>query len=101
MDLTELRNTILLPKVKKKDVVTFTRELATLNKAGVPLIKCLLSLKEQMPIGRFRLALTDIIEDIERGDTFSEALAHHPKIFPALYVNMIRSGELGGNLTRC
>lgn len=98
MDVKDLQNKLFLRKVKHRDVVTFTRELATLNKAGVALIKCLMSLRDQMPMGRFRLAITDIIDGIERGDTFSEALAQHPKIFPHLYVNMIRSGEMGGQL---
>lgn len=89
---------LLFSKVKRKDVVTFTRELATLNKAGVPLVKCLISLRDQMPAGRFKLTVTDVIDGIERGDTFSEALAHHVEVFTPLYVNMIKSGEMGGQL---
>jgi type IV pilus assembly protein PilC len=85
-------------KVKRKDVVTFTRELATLNKAGVSLIKCLLSLRDQMPVGRFKTTVSEVIDGIERGDTFSEALSHQSEVFPPLYVNMIKSGELGGQL---
>ena len=87
-------------RVKKKDVVTFTRELAILNKAGLSLIKCLNSLRDQMLPGKFRQAVTDIVDGIERGDTFSESLAQHPKIFPKLYINMVKSGELGGELAR-
>ena len=94
-DITKL---LPLKNVKRRDVVTFTRELATLSKAGVPLIKCLVSLRDQMPGGKFKNALSDVIDDIERGDTFSEALGRHTKIFPHLYVNMIRSGEIGGEL---
>ncbi|MFC1809733.1 type II secretion system F family protein [Candidatus Omnitrophota bacterium] len=100
MKFLEAGFTSLFGKVKRKDVVTFTRELATLNKAGVPLIKCLISLRDQMPLGRFKNTIADVIDGIERGDTFSEALGRHIEAFPPLYVNMIRSGELGGQLDK-
>jgi len=85
-------------RVKKKEIVTFTRELSILHKAGLSLIRSLNSLREQMKEGKFRQAINDVVEGIERGDTFSDSLAQHPEIFPKLYVNMVKSGELGGEL---
>jgi len=61
-------------------------------------MRCLVSLRDQMREKRFRHALTDVIDGIERGDSFSESLAQHTNIFPKLYINMVRSGELGGEL---
>jgi len=97
-DLKFFSNLKYLGKVKNKDLVTFTRELAILSRAGLSLIKCLTSLRDQMKEGKFRLVLTQVIEGVERGDSFSESLARHPKVFPKLYVNMIRSGEASGDL---
>ncbi|MBU1862456.1 MAG: type II secretion system F family protein [Candidatus Omnitrophica bacterium] len=85
-------------RVKTSDLVTFTREFATLNNAGLSLIKSLTSLRDQMPDGKFRNILSQVIEGIERGDSFSESLSHFPKVFSRLYVNMIRSGEVSGSL---
>ena len=85
-------------KVPVKEVVSFTRELATLNGAGLSLVRSLTSLRDQMPAGIFHDALSSIVEGVERGDTFSESLGRFPKIFSQLYVNMIRSGEISGNL---
>ncbi len=87
-----------LGKVKTADLVVFTRELATLSSAGLSLIKSLISLRDQMPEGKLRLVLSQVIDGVERGDSFSESLSHFPKVFPKLYVNMIRSGEVSGSL---
>lgn len=85
-------------KVTSKEVVSFTRELATLTGAGLSLVKSLNSLRDQMKPGTFRESLSDVVESVERGDAFSEALERFPKIFPKVYVNMIRSGEMSGSL---
>lgn len=85
-------------KVKTTDVVTFTRELATLSNAGLSLIKALVSLRDQLPEGRFRFVLTGVVEGVERGDSLSESMARFPKVFPRVYVNMVRSGEVSGSL---
>ena len=85
-------------KVKPKVLTTFTRQLATLVDAGLPLLRGLrvLGKQEKNP------ALKDIIEDlaiaIEGGSTFSEGLAQHPKTFNKLYINMVKAGEMGGVL---
>jgi len=87
-----------LGKVKTSELVSFTRELATLNGAGLSLIRSLVSLRDQMPEGKFRVVLDQVVEGVERGDSFSESLGRFPKVFPALYVNMVKSGELSGEL---
>lgn len=96
--LTTKLNISLFDRIKHKDLVNFTRELAILNKAGLSLIRCLISLRDQMPSGKFQSVLSDVIEGIERGDTFSESLSHHSNVFPKLYINMVKSGETGGEL---
>jgi type II secretory pathway component PulF len=85
-------------KVKTADLVIFTREVAVLSNAGLPLIKALMSLRDQMQDNKLRLVLSQVIEGIERGDSFSESLARFPNVFSRLYVNMIKSGELSGSL---
>src|SRR6187200_185183 len=85
-------------RVKPKVLTIFTRQLATLVDAGLPLLRGLRVLEKQ----ERNLTLKDVIAklavSIEGGSTFSEALAQHPKIFNKLYVNMVKAGELGGVL---
>ena len=85
-------------KVKSKVMTAFTRQLATLIDAGLPLLRGLDVLRkgEKNPV--LRRAISTIAESVEAGSTFSEALAPHPKIFYRLYVNMVRAGEAGGVL---
>ncbi len=85
-------------KVKSKILTTFTRQLATLIDAGLPLLKGLntLAVQERNPVMRSTMAT--IATSVEGGSTFSEALAQHPGIFNKLYVNMVKAGELGGVL---
>ena len=84
--------------VKSKVLTAFTRQLATLVDAGLPLLRGLRVLEKQ----ERNLTLKDIIAklsiSIEGGSTFSESLAQHPKVFNKLYVNMVKAGELGGVL---
>jgi len=84
--------------VKSKVLTSFTRQLATLIDAGLPLLRGLEVLRkgEKNPV--LKRALATIGESVEAGSTFSEALAQHPKIFNKLYVNMVRAGEAGGVL---
>lgn len=85
-------------RVGIKDLTTFTRELATLIDAGLPVVRSLNILKEQTTRGALKDILTDVIENIEGGSSFSEALARHPGTFSKLYINMIKAGEIGGVL---
>ena len=85
-------------KIKTKILTQFTRQLATLVNAGLPLMRGLDVLKRQMKDPRMLEAVTGIADNIAAGGTFSEALTAYPKIFDKLYVNMVKAGEAGGVL---
>ena len=85
-------------KVKTKVLTQFTRQLATLVNAGLPLMRGIDVLKRQMKDPQMNEALVGISENIAAGGTFSESLTQYPKIFDNLYVNMVKAGEAGGVL---
>jgi type IV pilus assembly protein PilC len=85
-------------KVKPKVLTTFTRQLATLVDAGLPLLRGLRVLEKQERNANLKKILGELGTSIEGGSTFSEALAQHPKVFNRLFVNMVKAGELGGVL---
>ena len=87
-----------IPTVSTKELCTFTRQLAVLIDAGLPLMRGMSTLAKSMPNPYFKGIINDIGETIGGGSTFSEALAKHPKIFDKLYVNMVKAGEIGGVL---
>ena len=84
--------------VKPKLLCTFTRQLSTLQDAGLPVLRSLRILEGQNKPGALKNALMDVIEDIEGGNTLSEAMGKQPKAFDNLYVNMVKAGEAGGAL---
>jgi type IV pilus assembly protein PilC len=84
--------------VKTKSLTTFTRQLATLVDAGLPLLRGLRVLEKQERNATLKRIVGELAESIEGGSTFSEALAQHPKVFNRLFVNMVKAGELGGVL---
>ncbi|MEO8205094.1 MAG: type II secretion system F family protein [Chthoniobacterales bacterium] len=84
--------------VKGKTLMIFTRQLATLIDAGLPLLRGLTVLAKQEPDLVLRKTINQLAESVQGGGTFSEGLASHPKIFNKLYVNMVKAGELGGVL---
>ena len=85
-------------RVKSKILSTFTRQLATLVDAGLPLLRGLRVLERQERNLTLKEIIGKIAVSIEGGSTFSEGLAQHPKTFNKLYVNMVKAGELGGVL---
>jgi hypothetical protein len=85
-------------KVKSKVMTAFTRQLATLVDAGLPLLRGLRVLEKQEKHSTLKQIVGELALSIEGGSTFSEALAQHPKVFNRLYVNMVKAGELGGVL---
>lgn len=85
-------------KVNTKTLSTFTRQLATLVDAGLPLLRGLLVLQKQEKDPTLKEILGKLALAIEGGSTFSEGLAQHPKVFNKLFVNMVKAGELGGVL---
>ena len=84
--------------VSDKELVIFTRQFATMIDAGLPLVQCLDILAAQGDNKQFNKILKDVKSYVEQGGTFSEALRRHPKVFDALYVNLVAAGELGGIL---
>ncbi len=84
--------------VKTKQLTTFTRQLATLVDAGLPLLRGLRVLQKQEKNPLLKSTLGELALSIEGGSTFSESLAQHPKIFNRLFVSMVKAGELGGVL---
>ncbi len=85
-------------KVKRKQITLFTRQLATLIDAGLPLLRSLSILYDQQKPGKLKNVLDSLVNDVQSGTTFSEALAKFPKVYDKLYVNMVRAGEVGGML---
>ena len=85
-------------RVKPKELMVFTRQLATLVEAGLPLLRGLRILLKQEKHPALREALNGMGEAVEGGSTFSESLSQFPKIFDNLFVNMVRAGEAGGVL---
>ena len=88
------------PKVRSGKLAGFTRQLATMLGAGVPLARSLETICAEEPDDAFRRLLEDIRERIHSGDSFSEALSTHPAVFAPLYINLVRVGEAGGVLDR-
>ena len=83
--------------IKFNDVVNFTRQLATMISAGLPLASALSILVQQSKSEMSRL-VAQILQDIEGGDTFAKALSKHPDVFGSTYVQLVRAGEVGGVL---
>lgn len=84
--------------VQPKELAIFTRQLATLLKAGMPLLRGLEVLARQERNPDFRRVMEALAEAIKSGGTLSEALAQHPRSFDRLYINMVKAGEAGGVL---
>lgn len=83
---------------KTRDLCVMCRQFVSMNKAGVTIIETLRMLYEQSENKKLKTALNQVRVDIEKGDTFSQALAEHPKIFPDLMVSMVAAGEASGTL---
>ena len=94
----EIKIPFLSGRVKKAELAIFTRQLATLIEAGMPLLRGLRLLREQEESRSLTRILDDVAGQIEGGGSLSEALASHPKVFNALYINMVKAGELSGAL---
>jgi len=84
--------------VGEKDIVVFTRQLATMIDAGLPLVQCLEILGAQAEKAKFKEVIISVKEDVEKGSTFAEALERHPLVFNELFTNLIMAGEVGGLL---
>lgn len=85
-------------KIKLDDLVVFSRQLATMIDAGIPLVQALGILSEQIENLNFRNVIVTIRRDIESGVDFCDALSKHPNIFSDFFINMTRAGEISGML---
>ena len=90
--------TFFQPGVTGKEVVVFTRQLSTMIDAGLPLVQCIEILAKQQDNPTFKRVLLNIQSDVESGMTFADSMRKHPKVFDALFTNMIEAGETGGIL---
>jgi type IV pilus assembly protein PilC len=84
--------------IKTRDLVIFTRQLATMIDAGLPIVQCLEILSQQSEKKKLRKVIGQIKDEVEAGSTFTDALRKHGKLFDDLYVNMVAAGEVGGIL---
>ena len=88
----------LFRRVTAADLAVMTRQLATLVRAGVPLVDSIGALTEQVEKEGLVRVLTAVRESVNEGISFAKSLAAHPKVFPPLYVNMVAAGEASGTL---
>jgi type IV pilus assembly protein PilC len=84
--------------VPRKQLVNFTRQLSTLQDAGLPILRSLQILEQQQRPGLLKAIVGGVADEVESGGTLSDAMAKYPKGFDKLYVNMINAGEIGGVL---
>ncbi len=84
--------------VKQKDVAIFSRQFATMISAGLSLTKCLAILGSQSESATLRSVIQQLGKDVESGQSLSDSMSKHPKVFPPIFVNMVRAGETGGVL---
>jgi type IV pilus assembly protein PilC len=85
-------------KVTIKDLAVMSRQLATMIGAGLPLLKSLTILADQSENPKLASTLDEVRGAVEEGSTFSDGLAKHPRVFPPIFVNLVRAGEVGGFL---
>jgi type IV pilus assembly protein PilC len=85
-------------RVRRSEVILFTRQLATFVRVGMPIVEGLTVLRDQAGSALMKRALAEMIIDLGTGSSLSAAMARYPRIFPLLYVDMIRSAEISGNL---
>ncbi|MFP4052383.1 MAG: type II secretion system F family protein [Phycisphaerae bacterium] len=107
LDVTPVETENLLQKMQNlsvefgpglKDVLSFTSQLTVMIRAGINIRTAIAAIADQTEHRKFQGILRQIKDDVEGGQTFSDALAKHPKVFPPMYINMVRASELSGNL---
>jgi type IV pilus assembly protein PilC len=87
-----------LYQISGQDLILFTRQLATFVGAGVAMTRALTVIAEETASPLFKRVILTVLDDLERGQNLSDSLVKHPKVFPSLYVDLIRVAELTGNL---
>src|SRR5205814_4587011 len=84
---------ITAKRVPRTELMHFSRQMAAFVRAGIPILEAINTLEEGTGNGTFRTVLGQIHEDLRRGDTFVNAIAKHPKVFPNFYIGMVESAE--------
>ncbi len=92
------RGAAVIGRASGKHVTQFTRQFATLQDAGLPVVRSLDILEGQFPPGALKSAIGSVREDVEGGASLSEAMSKHPRVWDGLYISMIRAGEMAGVL---
>jgi type II secretory pathway component PulF len=94
-----LENTLAsLRPVRYDDIIFFTRQLQTVIRAGIPMISGLRALEEQTSNVKLKAGIKDMVQDIDKGSSLSDALTKQRRLFPELYTSMVKAGEIGGSL---
>lgn len=93
------RELSFLHPIKSKDIVLFSRELAILFQANVPIVEAFKSIARQTRNKRFKEVIMKIAENVEGGTSLSESLSSFPKLFSSFYINMVKSGEESGKIS--
>ncbi|ALO45373.1 type II secretion system F family protein [Pseudohongiella spirulinae] len=96
----EKRASIGQRKIEKSDLINFCFHMEQLTRAGVPLLEGLEDLRDSIEHPRFREVVSNLVDEIEGGRSLSDALTEHPQIFDVLFVNLIKAGELSGELAQ-
>jgi len=97
--LGKIRNFRIEFGPSKKDILNFTNQLAVMVRAGISLPEVLDSIAQQNDNKKFKAVITDLKNQIEAGQSFSQALAEHPQVFSNLYINMVAAAEVSGSLS--
>lgn len=87
-----------LTRIKNKDIVIFTRQLATLVDADMPITEGLRTLSRQIENPKFKAVIGEVVESVEGGSSLSSALSNHPKVFTQFYIKLVQAGEISGKL---
>ncbi len=87
-----------LQKVKLEELSIFCRQFSTMIDAGVSLVRCLTVLSDQTTNKRLKMIISDILREVEAGNTLSKAMAKYPSVFNNLFIGLVRAGEVGGVL---
>lgn len=95
---SKISGSIVIGRIKPKDVVIFSRQFAVLISANVPVVQSLKIVVDQTESIKLKIAVSQVADEIDAGTRLSEALGKHPKIFSNFYVSVIRSGETSGKL---
>ncbi|MSP71609.1 MAG: type II secretion system protein GspF [Myxococcales bacterium] len=97
---TEVDVAAYFERISPSDLAIFTRQLATLTKAGIPLVECIGAVADQVEKPKLRKIIGELKQDVIEGSSLAAAIGKHPEVFSPIFTNMIRAGEASGTLDR-